>query len=79
MEVGLFEVFERGEEMEKYKVFCDGKWNEVSVLVRRSKKQKSLKVKGVEPIFVFCKGFVVVVWWGCEGFFGVRLMICGLE
>ena len=58
---------------------CDGKLNDVSVLPWCSKSRKWVKSKGVCPLFGFCGGVVVVLWWGCKGFGGEKLRIFDLE
>ena len=46
---------------------CDGIFCKVMVLVEEIKGAKTLKVKGKAPLLWVYKGFVVFVWWGCEG------------
>ena len=60
-------------------LFCYGKFNEVSVLVRRPKWLKSLKVGCLQPIFGDWVLFLVVVRRGWGAFRGSKSVICDLE
>ena len=44
---------------------CDGNFDWLRGFVEVStKRRKFLKLGYVRPLFVFCKGFVVILWWG---------------
>lgn len=45
----------------------------------REKRRNSLKVGSVEPLLWYWEYVLVVVRWGCEGFGGLKVLICDLE
>ena len=63
----------------RVELFCYGKFSEVSVLVRRLKWLKSLKVGCLQPLFGDWVLFLVIIRRGCVLFRGSKSVICDLE
>ena len=45
-------------------------------LIVSTKKSKISKLSNMKPLFCFCKGFVVIVWWGCAHSIDPEFIVC---